>query len=78
MRGSVNWEYRFDSRTLKELSRALKTDLAGLWRYRGWEHRNTFQIQNKEVVALVVAVGHRRHVNRENPVRDQRLRSKKE
>ena len=63
MRVSVNWEYRFDSRTLKELGRALKTDLAGLRSYRVEEHRNTFQIQNKEVVARVVAVGHRRHGN---------------
>lgn len=40
----------------------LKSDLAGLWRYRVGYYRIVCQIRDGELVVLVVTVGHRRDV----------------
>ena len=86
----MHWDYRFDSRALKELKKlghqaqqeilsyldervtgtgdprrfgkALKADLAGLWRYRVGNYRILCQIQDHQVIVLVVAVGHRNNI----------------
>ena len=43
--------------------KGLKADLAGLWRYRvGGCYRILCQIRDRELLVLVVAVGHRREV----------------
>ena len=40
----------------------LKADLAGLWRYRVGDYRILCQIKDRELLVLVVAVGHRKDV----------------
>ena len=49
-------------RNPRRLGKALKAELAGLWRYRVGDYRIICQIQDKEVIVLGVAVGHRRRV----------------
>jgi len=46
----------------RRFGKALKADLAGLWRYRVGDYRILCQIKDEELVVLVVAVGHRRDV----------------
>jgi mRNA interferase RelE/StbE len=46
----------------RRFGKALKADLAGLWRYRVGHYRILCQIQDQKVVVLVVAVGHRKNV----------------
>lgn len=40
----------------------LKGDLAGFWRYRVGDYRILCGIRNREVVVLVLTVGHRRQI----------------
>jgi mRNA interferase RelE/StbE len=40
----------------------LKADLAGLWRYRVGDYRILCQIKDREVLVLVVPVGHRKDI----------------
>ena len=42
--------------------KALKGDLAGLWRYRISDYRAICSIQDQKLVVLVVRIGHRRDV----------------
>lgn len=44
--------------------KALKADLAGLWRYRVGTYRILCQIKDRELLVLVVAVGHRKDIYR--------------
>ena len=46
----------------RRFGKGLKADLAGLWRYRVGDYRILCQIKDKELLILVVAVGHRRNV----------------
>ena len=46
----------------RRFGKGLKADLAGLWRYRVGDYRILCQIRDKELLVLVVAVGHRRDV----------------
>ncbi len=46
----------------RRFGKGLKTNLAGLWRYRVGDYRIICQINDKEMVVLVVSVGHRRDV----------------
>ncbi|MEN3943075.1 type II toxin-antitoxin system RelE/ParE family toxin [Prosthecobacter sp. SYSU 5D2] len=46
----------------RRFGKGLKADLAGLWRYRVSDYRILCQIRDKELIVLVVAVGHRRGV----------------
>lgn len=46
----------------RSFGKALKADLAGLWRYRVGHYRILCQIQNENLLVLVVAVGHRRDI----------------
>jgi mRNA interferase RelE/StbE len=48
----------------RRFGKALKAGLAGLWRYRVGDYRIVCQIQDRELVVLVVAVGHRREIYR--------------
>jgi mRNA interferase RelE/StbE len=48
----------------RRVGKALKADLAGLWRYRVGDYRILCQIRDRELVVLVVAVGHRREIYR--------------
>ena len=43
---------------------APKGDLAGLWRYRIGDFRIICELQDRELVVLLLAVGHRREVYR--------------
>ena len=42
--------------------KGLKADLAGLWRYRVGDYRMLCQIKDRELIVLVVAVGHRKYI----------------
>lgn len=42
--------------------KALKGDLAGLWSYRESSYRVIYQISERELVVLVIAIGHRRDI----------------
>jgi len=42
--------------------KGLKTDLAGLWRYRVGDYLILCQIRDRELLVLVVAFGHHRDV----------------
>lgn len=46
----------------RAFGKALKGNLAGLWRYRIADYRVICQIQDDELVVIVVAVGHRRNI----------------
>jgi mRNA interferase RelE/StbE len=46
----------------RRFGKGLKSDLAGLWRYRVGDYRIVCQIQDGELLVLVVTVGHRRDV----------------
>jgi mRNA interferase RelE/StbE len=46
----------------RRFGKGLKADLAGLWRYRVGDCRILCQIRDRELLVLVVAVGHRRDV----------------
>ncbi len=46
----------------RRFGKELKADLAGLWRYRVGDYRIICQIRDKELIVLIVAVGHRRNV----------------
>jgi mRNA interferase RelE/StbE len=46
----------------RRFGKGLKSDLAGLWRYRVGDYRILCQIKDGELLVLVVAVGHRRDV----------------
>lgn len=44
--------------------KALSADLAGLWRYRVGDYRILCHIKDRELLVLVVSVGHRKNVYR--------------
>ena len=46
----------------RRFGKGLKAELAGLWRYRVGDYRILCQIKVREVVVVVVAVGHRKNV----------------
>jgi mRNA interferase RelE/StbE len=46
----------------RRFGKALKADLAGLWRYRVGSYRVLCQIRDNELVVMVVTVGHRKNV----------------
>ena len=46
----------------RRFGKGLKADLAGLWRYRVGDYRILCQIQDRELLVLVVAVGHRKDI----------------
>jgi len=46
----------------RRFGKALKADLAGLWRYRVGDYRILCQIQDQKLLVLVVAVGHRKDI----------------
>jgi mRNA interferase RelE/StbE len=46
----------------RRFGKGLKADLVGLWRYRVGDYRILCQITDRELLVLVVAVGHRRDV----------------
>lgn len=46
----------------RRFGKGLKADLVGLWRYRVGDYRVLCQITDRELLVLVVAVGHRRNV----------------
>jgi mRNA interferase RelE/StbE len=48
----------------RRVGKALKADLAGLWRYRVGDYRVLCQIKDNELLVLVIAVGHRKDVYR--------------
>ena len=48
----------------RRFGKPLRSDLAGLWRYRVRDYRLVCQIQDDVLVVLVVTVGHRREVYR--------------
>jgi mRNA interferase RelE/StbE len=48
----------------RRFGKSLKADLAGLWRYRVGDYRILCQIKDRELIVLVVAVGHRRNIYR--------------
>jgi mRNA interferase RelE/StbE len=48
--------------TPRRFGKALKADMAGLWRYRVGDYRVICQIKDRELIVLVVAVGHRKDV----------------
>ncbi len=46
----------------RRFGKGLKADLSGLWRYRVGDYRIVCQIKDRELVVLVLAVGHRREI----------------
>ena len=46
----------------RRFGKALKANLAGLWRYRVGDYRVLCELRDNELVVLVIAVGHRRDV----------------
>lgn len=46
----------------RRFGRALKHELKGLWRYRIGDYRAVCQIKDRQLIVLVLAVGHRRHI----------------
>ena len=46
----------------RRFGKGLKADFAGLWRYRVGDYRILCQIRDRELIVLLVAVGHRRDV----------------
>lgn len=57
----------FDSRLAgsgspQRFGKALRGDLAGVWRYRIGDYRVLCQIRDGELLILIVSVGHRKNV----------------
>lgn len=48
----------------RRFGKGLKADQAGLWRYRVGDYRILCQIKDRELLVLVVAVGHRKNIYR--------------
>lgn len=48
----------------KVFGKALKADLAGLWRYWVGDYRIVCQIQGRQLLVLVIALGHRKDIYR--------------
>ncbi len=46
----------------RRFGKGLKAALAGLWRYRVGDYRILCQIKDRELLVLVVAVGHRKDI----------------
>jgi len=46
----------------RKYGKGLKANLSGLWRYRVGNYRIIARIRDGELVVLVVAVGHRKHI----------------
>jgi mRNA interferase RelE/StbE len=46
----------------RRFGKGLKANLAGLWRYRVGHYRILCQITDRELLVLVVAVGHRKDI----------------
>ena len=46
----------------RRFGHALTGDLKGLWRYRVGDHRIVADIRDREILVMVVTVGHRRDV----------------
>jgi mRNA interferase RelE/StbE len=46
----------------RRFGKGLKAELAGLWRYRVGDYRIVCQIRDRELLVLVVAVGHRKDI----------------
>ncbi len=46
----------------RRLGHALLGDLKGLWRYRVGDYRIVVDIREKEILVMVITVGHRRNV----------------
>jgi mRNA interferase RelE/StbE len=46
----------------RRFGKGLKADLAGLWRYRTGDYRILCQIKDRELLVLLVAVGHRSNI----------------
>jgi mRNA interferase RelE/StbE len=46
----------------RRFGKGLKAELAGLWRYRIGDYRVLCQIKDRELLVLVVAVGHRKNI----------------
>ncbi len=57
----------FDSRIAgkddpRRFGKALRGDLAGIWRYRVGDYRVLCQIKDSQLLVLVISVGHRKNV----------------
>jgi mRNA interferase RelE/StbE len=46
----------------RRFGKALRADLAGLWRYRVGDYRILCQISDGRLIVLVISVGHRKNV----------------
>lgn len=46
----------------RELGKATKGDLSGLWRYRVGDYRIIADILDKDIVIQVVRIGHRKNI----------------
>jgi len=46
----------------RRFGKGLRADLAGLWRYRVGAYRILCQIKDRELIVLVVSVGHRKNI----------------
>lgn len=51
----------------RRFGKALRHDHKGLWRYRIGDYRAVCQIQDRHLIVLVLAVGHRRHIYQSKP-----------
>lgn len=60
----INWldERVVDCQDPRQWGKALKGELAGLWRYRVGSYRVVCQLIDDEVVVLVLRLGHRKQV----------------
>ena len=46
----------------RQLGTALSGDLKGLWRYRVGDYRIICRIEDRELIVVVITVGHRRDI----------------
>jgi mRNA interferase RelE/StbE len=53
-------------KNLRHFGEPLRGDLAGLWRYRVGDYRIICEIQDKRLVVLALAIGHRREIYQRN------------
>ena len=51
-----------DCKNPRHFGEALVANLSGLWRYRVGDYRIICRIEEKRVVVLVLAIGHRREI----------------
>lgn len=57
---------KYLAKSPKELGQPLKGNFEGYWRYRYGQYRIIYKIVEKEILVIILRIGHRKDIYREN------------